>query len=175
MVGGLILLDVDGPLNPWAAEPTQRPAGYTTHRFRPPGWEHADQPLRVRLNPHHGPLLLGLAKATGWELVWATTWQHHANHMISPVVGFPDLPVIDFAGHPGTLREWKYPAVLDYAAGRSLVWFDDDFTDPTHTEPRMRFENARAGVPTWLYPVDPGVGLTTVDVDTVRVWITGYR
>ncbi|MEU6365910.1 hypothetical protein ABZ876_09170 [Streptomyces sp. NPDC046931] len=28
----LLFLDVDGPLNPWAAQPERRPAGYTTIR-----------------------------------------------------------------------------------------------------------------------------------------------
>ncbi|WP_285749371.1 hypothetical protein [Lentzea sp. NBRC 105346] len=30
-----ILLDVDGPLNPYMAKPERRPAGYTTHRLWP--------------------------------------------------------------------------------------------------------------------------------------------
>ncbi|MFJ8754609.1 hypothetical protein ACIREO_35650 [Streptomyces sp. NPDC102441] len=33
----LLLLNVDGPLNPYAAPPHKRPAGYSTHRMRPTG------------------------------------------------------------------------------------------------------------------------------------------
>ena len=34
----LLYIDVDGPLNPYAAEPERRPAGYSTHRMKPEGW-----------------------------------------------------------------------------------------------------------------------------------------
>jgi hypothetical protein len=34
----MLLIDVDGPLNPYAAKPTRRPHGYTTHRLSPPTW-----------------------------------------------------------------------------------------------------------------------------------------
>jgi hypothetical protein len=52
----LLFLDVDGPLNPYAAQPERRPEGYTTIRatVRP------GRPLRVWLNPSHGPALLSL-------------------------------------------------------------------------------------------------------------------
>ncbi len=35
----VLLLDVDGPLNPYAAQPQRRPAGYGTHRLLTPRWE----------------------------------------------------------------------------------------------------------------------------------------
>jgi hypothetical protein len=68
----LLFVDVDGPLNPYEAEPAQRPKGYRTHRMSPVEWvrAHPDaQPLQVWLNPEHGPMLLSLPA----ELVWATT------------------------------------------------------------------------------------------------------
>lgn len=34
----LLLLDMDGPLNPYRAAPHERPAGYSTHRMRPTEW-----------------------------------------------------------------------------------------------------------------------------------------
>ncbi len=56
----LLFLDVDGPLNPYAAKPERRPDGYTTIRV-----PMADRrPLRVWLNPGHGAALLAL----GYEL-----------------------------------------------------------------------------------------------------------
>ncbi len=51
----LLLLDMDGPLNPYRSAPHERPAGYSTHRMRPTGWENPrDKPLRVWLNHGHG-------------------------------------------------------------------------------------------------------------------------
>lgn len=170
---GIILVDVDGVLNPYAAKPCRRPAGYTTHRLRPSGWEHATNALRVWLTPDHGPLLLDLSRSTGWDLVWATTWHHDANRMISPRVGLPELPVIDFGAHPGTLRGWKYPAVTSYCARRPLVWFDDDFGNVHTAHALSAFRDARGKVPTLLHHVDPTVGLSLGDMTTVREWIGG--
>lgn len=56
-----VLLDVDGPRNPFTGKPTRRPGGYTTHRLRPRGWESVRKPLRVWLNPSRGATLLKLA------------------------------------------------------------------------------------------------------------------
>jgi hypothetical protein len=63
-----ILLDVDGPLNPFMAKPTRGPAGYHTHRICLFGFS---RPLRVWLDPSRGPWLLSLAAATSTDLVWA--------------------------------------------------------------------------------------------------------
>ncbi len=60
----LLLIDVDGPLNPYAAQAQRRPEGYSTHRMRPTGWTAAEsrRPLRVWLNHTHGAQLLALAR-----------------------------------------------------------------------------------------------------------------
>ena len=93
----ILFLDVDGPLNPFAAKPTRRPSGYVTHRLMPAGWTgttrgRRPKPLRVWLNPDHGPALTGLPV----ELVWATTWEHEANRLIGPRIGLPSLPVVEW-------------------------------------------------------------------------------
>lgn len=71
----LLLLDVDGPLNLWAAKPHRRPQGYSTHKMRPDSWvaQHHKppayvKPLRVWLNHNHGEAL----QALPFELIWAT-------------------------------------------------------------------------------------------------------
>jgi len=162
----LILIDVDGPLNPYAAKPTQRPEGYETHRLAPKGWDPR-KPLRVWLNPSHGPLLLSLAEA-GAELVWCTTWEHDANTMIGPAIGLPELPVIEFGFNA---LQWKFNAVLTYARGRPLVWFDDDF--PRFPQERNWFVDRRIGINTWLYHINPAIGLKEHDVDTAYTWLKG--
>ena len=107
---GLLLLDVDGPLNPYAAKSTRRPDGYVTYRRTPSGGWHTGRNarrfkgLRVWLNPEHGAQLLALAEETGLELAWATTWQHEANDRIGPVLGLPALPVVEF---PDYDRGWN--------------------------------------------------------------------
>lgn len=45
----LLLIDVDGPLNPYAAQAERRPEGYTTHRMRPTGWTPAQSPRPLRV------------------------------------------------------------------------------------------------------------------------------
>ena len=69
----LLLLDVDGVLNPFAAPAC--PPGYTEHEFFP-----GEDP--VRLCAAHGPWLRELA--TRFHIVWATAWGADANRLLSP-------------------------------------------------------------------------------------------
>ncbi|RSM76755.1 hypothetical protein DMH04_36140 [Kibdelosporangium aridum] len=157
MSRGLLLLDVDGPLNPFAAKPHRRPPGYETFRKQ----TRMRRSLRVWLNPRHGLLLRALAEETGLTLVWATSWQHEANDYIGPVIGLPPLPVIEFT----VRRDWKWPAVTEYAAGRPLAWFDDQFD-----RGRQNFETERGDTPTLLCHVDPASGLRDRHFEAVRAW-----
>jgi hypothetical protein len=90
--------------------------------------------------------------------------------MIGPVIGLPELPVIDFGGHPRTLKGWKFPAVLDFADGRPLAWLDDDFGSPSFVHAITEFQRRREGVPTLLHHVAPNVGLVDSDIAAVRNW-----
>lgn len=171
MTRPLILLDVDGPLNPYEAKPTQRPGGYTTHRLTPTGWR--GKPLRVWLAPEHGPLLLAFAERHDAELVWATTWESDANTMIGPVIGLPELPVIRFGGAPWQRKNWKFDGVAEYAGDRPLVWFDDDF-GIYHAEAQV-FLARRGDRPTLLHHVSPRVGLTTLDLDQAGAWLAALK
>lgn len=164
MNNNLILIDVDGPLNPYAAKPTRRPIGYTTHRLAPLGI-NPKKPLRVWLNPQHGAMLLALAEETNSDLVWATTWEHDANKMIGPVIGLPELPVVEFGFKA---HQWKYNAALDYCAGRKFVWLDDDFDK--YKKERRWFESQRKE-PCLLQWIDPQVGLTEKDLATTKEWM----
>jgi hypothetical protein len=152
----LLFLDVDGPLNPYAAKRSRRPEGYTTLRVPMPGI--AARPLRVWLNPSHGQALLGL----GYELCWATTWMAEANRWIGPVIGLPELPYVDFGAvlfaHRPDLVHWKTETIVAYAAGRRFAWVDDEqspadaaWVAEHHTAPAL------------LHHVDPRVGLRGTD------------
>ncbi|CAL9597763.1 hypothetical protein [Streptomyces sp. enrichment culture] len=165
----LLFLDVDGPLNPYAAQPERRPAGYTTIRVpraRASGAEGEDpwrrRPLRVWLNPGHGPSLLRL----GYELCWATTWMDDANRWIGPVLGLPRLPFVDFGDAPHRERpdgvHWKTGALVEHAAGRSFAWVDDEQSGPDHAY--VAAHHRGAGL---LHHVNPRIGLREDDVRTL--------
>jgi hypothetical protein len=152
----LILLDVDGPLNPWAANP--KPENYRPFDIRAGWWRK----LRVWLDPRHGDQLKALAEDTGAELAWATTWGHRANTEIGPRLHLPELKVIDFQDETG----WKYPAVARYAWERPLVWFDDDFA--LHETRRRDFVHKRRDLVTGLVHVDPRTGITEQHLSEAR-------
>lgn len=156
----LLLLDVDGPLNPFAAKATRRPEGFITRRLAPGGVTY-----RVWLNPLHGGQLLRFAEKHDVELVWATTWEHEANRLIGPVIGLPELPVIEW-GFKAIM--WKFNGVLEYAEGRPLAWLDDDF-GLFKTE-REWFEKERGDIPTLLHHVSPRTGFTAEDLQAVAAW-----
>lgn len=66
----VLLLDVDGQLNPFAAGADAKPPGFVEHRFRLRGWSRR-RPLRMWLNPDHGAALLDAAgDAEPWRFAW---------------------------------------------------------------------------------------------------------
>ncbi|MFJ5274016.1 hypothetical protein [Streptomyces sp. NPDC088358] len=150
----LLFLDVDGPLNPYAAQPERRPEGYTTIRVTlTPG-----RPLRVWLHPGHGRALLDL----GYDLCWATTWMDAANRHIGPVIGLPALPYVDFTGALFAARpdgvHWKTERIVTYAAGRPFAWVDDEQSPADDT-----YVAAHHPSPALLHHVDPRRGLLAPD------------
>ncbi|MFD7032807.1 HAD domain-containing protein [Streptomyces sp. NPDC059917] len=164
----LLLIDVDGPLNPYAAQPQRRPEGYTTHRMRPTGWSLTEsaKPLRVWLHPGHGARLRALAGA--YELVWATTWKDEANDWIGPPLGLPRLPFIDWPQMHGRAPRgtfWKTQYVLEYAAGRPFAWIDDDIT-PMDRE----YVDQRHPTHSLLLRIDERIGLVQEDFDLLADW-----
>ncbi len=161
----LLLIDVDGPLNPYAAQAQRRPEGYTTHRMRPTGWTEV-KPLRVWLNPAHGEELRALSRL--YDLVWATTWKGEANEWIGPHLGLPELPYIDWPQMHGKAPRgtfWKTQYILPYAAGRPFAWVDDDITG--YDREMVEREHLAAAL---LVHVDPRIGLTRPDFDALADW-----
>lgn len=166
----LLFLDVDGPLNPYAAKPEKRPDGYTTLRVpwdsgtpvERAGLSVRRRPLRVWLNPAHGQALLRL----GYELCWATTWMADANRWIAPVLGLPELPFVDFGDdlfqeRPDGLH-WKTAPLVDYANGRPFAWVDDEQSDLD-----AGYVTAHHRAPGLLHHVNPRIGLREDDFQTL--------
>jgi hypothetical protein len=168
----ILFLDVDGVLNPEPGSSGRRPAGYQTHRMNPlideTGLDWVSmhrKPLRVWLNPGHGPALLSLP----CDLVWATTWEHQANEWISPHVGLPKLPFVKFdSGTPGSGVHWKTRDLAAYADGRPFVWLDDEL-NPLRDK-RWLQENVTQSF--LLIRVDPLQGLLLSHLERVREFAT---
>jgi hypothetical protein len=168
----LLLLDVDGPLNPFRSYLAGL-RGYTSHRMHPSVWlsyrnpdsRRARRGVRVRLHPGHGARL----RALPFELAWATTWMHEANTMIAPRIGLPaDLPVIEwpelFARDPEGLS-WKTRTLLDWAAGRPFAWVDDMINDRDRA-----WIAARSRAPALLLRIAPRHGLRGRDFAALTRW-----
>lgn len=155
----LILLDVDGVLNPWHK---QGPRWLSVKAV----CDGATFP--VVLNPEHGPMLLQLAAETGAELVWATTWEHHANREIGPLIGLPELPVIEVNSGPDAPRVHpKTPPVAEYVKGRPFVWFDDDLdrADRLYLKGHDGVDRFR------VIDVGPREGLRPLHIERAAEWL----
>ncbi|AHH95821.1 hypothetical protein GCM10010174_84550 [Kutzneria viridogrisea] len=163
-----LLLDVDGPLNPFRAMPGPRPHGYTSYRTKPSLWPHASA-LRVWLNAAHGARL----RALPFDLVWATTWQGEANEWISPPLHLPKLPVIEWPRRQGRDPEglhWKTRHAVRWAAGRPFAWVDDEISEADRAWVREHHDR-----PALLRWVDPGLGLREQDFAALLDWSKNLR
>lgn len=159
-----LMLDVDGPLNPYAATNRKCPKMYRRY--------HIDGYL-VRLARQHGGELNKLTDV--FDLVWATTWEHQANTDIGPKIGLPKLPVIEFKKHlpsepPEPGLHWKTSVISAYATAhdRPFAWVDDEVgvMDGVH------FAKWQAH-PFLTLKIDPVVGLADKDFKELRAWAEG--
>jgi hypothetical protein len=148
----LLLIDVDGVLNPLAVQPPGHvPPGFAAHDL---------EGLRVLLAAQHGSWLSELA--VDFDLVWATSWEHDADRLIAERVGLPrGLPVITFDSPP---EDWtsKLPDVIRFVADRPVAWIDDDLGPEVYS-----WADSRT-VSTLLIQPDHRVGLTSAHVDRLR-------
>ncbi|WP_341273919.1 hypothetical protein [Krasilnikovia cinnamomea] len=96
-----------------------------------------------------------------------------ANEVISPRLGLPELPVVDFPDAEDQLERglhWKTMFLTRWAAGSPFVWIDDETTD---ADQRRVMDNhpGRALV----HRVDPTAGLTDTDFSPIRRWLVGCQ
>ncbi|MEV7157255.1 hypothetical protein AB0N77_21950 [Streptomyces misionensis] len=168
----LLLLDVDGVLNPFAAPPGRMPQGFRQHLMRPRAWiaqhphllETDVEDLPVWLNADHGAELLDLP----YDLVWATTWEDDSNRFIGPVIGLPALPVITWSAphaYPPDGTYFKTADIVRYAAGRPFAWVDDQL-GPADRDYVARHHPG----PALLYDTDPETGLGLDDFEALARW-----
>lgn len=166
----LLLIDVDGPLNPFDVPLPEEPPGYRLHvlTYPAPHKPLGHKTLHVRLSADHGPMLTSLADR--FELTWATSWGERANELIGPIVGLPTLPVIDVESTTQFTpygQIFKRGPVEEYAAGRPLAWFDDMFQPADFDWATQRTAD---GLPTLLVHINTTIGLCPADIDAVARW-----
>ena len=164
--GPLVLVDVDGVLNPARSHAP----GYRAQWVFPVGLAH-----RLLLNPSHGPMLTELAEVAGAELVWASYWRNRANTWVAPRVGLPSLRFVPiprrWRPHPGSsLGSWKACHVAAWVGQRPFVWFEDD------AEAVARLAGQPGLGRHLMVKVDAVIGLTSSHVEQARAWLDGlYR
>lgn len=164
----ILLMDVDGPLNPFQARWFRHSPrhGYAVYQLTPAG----GMTYRVVLNPAHGRDLDELSNA--FDLAWATTWQHDANRLISPLLGLPDdLPVVPLrmpAHHVGRWC-WKTDQIADWVGDRPFAWFDDEINRAT----RDRLAYAPGMGEHLALRIEPHIGLRPTDIERLRVFANG--
>lgn len=113
-----LLIDVDGVLSPFGWD---KPLA---------GYRQIDHTYHLWLNDQHGDWIKSLMPH--FDPVWATWWHHSANTYISPELGLPPFPVIEFDSIKlvryslKSLRTWKLPSVVDFVGDRPFAWIDDD-------------------------------------------------
>ncbi len=151
----LLLLDVDGVLIPWQAKtaPTNYQRFELQHRVG-----GTDTKERGLLSPSLGTRLSLLGER--FKLVWATGWEHEANRVLAPILGLPELPVIEFPRDEDGIFV-KLVTVSKIPSSTSVVWLDDELT-----EVAKEWARTRSGA-TLLVDVDPRTGLTHEDLEKV--------
>ena len=150
----LLFVDIDGVLNPYAAELC--PTGYDEHDL----FRSDDGPVRVC--QAHAVWLRELSLL--FELIWGSSWSDEDREVLGTVLDLPvfsgavPLPAGQF--HP----RGKVPAVAAVAGDRALAWIDDLLTDEAFAWAKSRQS------PTLLVPVDPATGLLRDTVDELVEW-----
>lgn len=162
-----LLLDVDGPLNPWAASNRGLPKNF--RQWRIDGY-------KVRLARWHGERLRSLTDV--FDLVWCTTWEHQANTDIGPRIGLDKLPVIEFGKFlpkepPVPGLHWKTAVITAYSIAhqRPFAWVDDE-VDPV--KDGMYFMQW-GGHPFLTMKIDPSTGLEEKHFVELREWAEEVR
>jgi len=139
----------------------------------PPSWDNHGVSTKRYLFSGVGAAWVRSLLDRGVEVVWATTWQEHANTYFAPILGIPPLPVgvrgdEEDEWGPG---EWKSVRLAAGFPGRPLLWVDD--MPPVRAGyqlEELRKPNDRAlTLMQWVR--DPAVGITPADVTEMDQWL----
>lgn len=162
----LLLLDVDGVLNPFA---WRGPQEGTFTDFVP----HVARGFRLLLSREMGQRLARLPA----ELCWATTWSDSIDEDVAPLAGLP-LGLRVAARMPLEPAEaatnWKLVQVrrLVEREQRPFIWIDDDALDWPGPDGRTARRWAdECALPHLLLTPPPERGLTPADLDALESWL----
>jgi hypothetical protein len=147
----LLLLDIDGVLNPFAAQTI--PDGYVER--------HLFDGDPVLVNVRHGDWIRELAAV--FDVVWVSGWGEDANRVLAPLLRLAALPVVPLPSAPFAATA-KVSAVAAFAGQLPAVWIDDALTEAA----RVWAAGRRAA--TLLIPTNPAVGWTRRHVDQALRW-----
>lgn len=163
-----LLLDVDGPINAYTARGAALD-GRTAHQAT----TSTGESFKVLTRASDGSRLMEL----GCELIWATTWEHDANKAIGPLIGLPELPVIEWIDkdywNPERLY-WKTKKICSWMnenrPGVPFKWLDDEVTrrDRDYIE-----ENCVKG--SGILLISPKYGIEDEHFDVLKEWKEIYE
>lgn len=155
MTRPLLLVDIDGVLNPYIGE-SALPRAYSAHQVGG---------MTVALCAEHGRWLHELQSL--YDLVWASTWEGDANALIGQRIGAPpELPHLTFVDRDPQDWIWKLPAVQRFVGARSVAWLDDE---PGHGAAAWAEERTS---PTLLLRPDSRLGWTRAEFDQLVAFAT---
>jgi hypothetical protein len=158
----LILLDVDGAISADAMGAPEA-NGYVSH-ITTSGTAVLSEAVNASI----------AALAVHGDLVWLTGWNERANQCLSPLMGLPELPVLDTEELKRTVHQmppfpehtWKLPVVREHVADtRSVAWIDDQIGDDV-----IVWANERSGS-TLLVVVGATRGLHSDQLDQLDSWV----
>lgn len=110
------------------------------------------------------------------DVRWATTWQDHANEVLAPAFGLPQLPVacrtVDEHGVAVSHGWWKLAGVIATVAAerRPFVWIDDEAI-PVDVADHL----AAVDVPYLCVEPDPLLGLTDEQLAEIGAFLDRHR
>lgn len=109
----------------------------------------------------------------GVEVVWATTWQEHANTYFAGPLGFPELPVAVTGNERGSGDStlWKAEQLARQFDGRPLLWVDDaPILSMSASLPNLRLEADRP-LTRFYWVRDWSYGISPIDASIMDEWV----
>lgn len=149
----LLLLDVDGVCLPFGGG---YPSSAWMTRYENDDLNRIPEAIMVHVNE-----LL-----SHFDVHWCTGWEHDANHILAPLNGLPQLPVVPLRGLNPYLAHWKLAAIIEYVGDRPFCFLDDDIGKEA-----IEWADERSKtIPTLFIPVKCGDGINEEIIEQALQW-----